>query len=679
MRAHRSETGADVPMRNRLALLATALGGLACASGGSAPSDSGTTDPVATVGLSPASANVLIGTSATFTAVARDAAGQALTVPLSWSSSNTGVAAVDNTGRVQGISVGTAVITASAGGVTSLGSTVSVVQGLSAIALAPASLSVAQGGSASLTVTCTDSAGATVATPPLSWTSSAPAVASVNSAGEVLGLGSGSAQISASYQGVTSNTVQVLVHGGGHVSVTVSPPSATIPHGDTQVFTATVVGYATTAAVTWSVEEAGGGSLADGGSFTAGCPINAIVHVVATSVEDPSSRGLAAVTIGGQGAAGTPDVCFGNASGYVVSNIAAGGAANAVAIQPDGKVVVAGSASSATDAGMNPSQFAAVRYRTNGTLDPTFGSGGIATASDNANLGDQAQAVAIQADGKIVLAGSSDLKLALARFTDAGALDPLFGQSGIETVSLPGAYQSRAAAVALASDGSIAAAGQTITSLVPTFTSKMQWLQYGATGQLTQAEFDPSGSGNTKVTAIAVESMGGADAYLLAGTDVDAGVMIRVSRSGIQDTGFSPGPLGGRLSSVAVDASGNILVAGGPSQGSGFWVARLLPSGAADPTFGGGGSVTIGSGTLDRMAVQADGRVILAGRGTLGQLEIRRLLTGGGADPTFGTLGVVTLLQPFISSINGLALDSTGIVFAGSSGPGNFAAVRIWQ
>jgi uncharacterized delta-60 repeat protein len=656
-----------------------ALAGLACSSGGNPPPDSGSTDPVATVALSPASANILIGSSTTLSAVARDAAGRTLTAPVTWSSSNTAAATVDSTGLVQGVSVGSAVITATAGGVTSLGSTVTVVQGLSAISLAPATISVAQGGSTALTVTCTDSSGATVATPQLSWTSSAPEVASVNSGAEVLGLAAGSAQVSASYQGITSNVVQVLVHGTGHISVTVSPPTASIPHGDTQVFTATVVGYATTAAVTWSVEEAGGGSFDGGGSFAAGCPINGTVHVVATSVEDPTKNGQAAVTIGGQGAAGTPDVCFGSASGYVVSAVAAGGSANAVAVQSDGKVVVAGAANSATDAGLNPSQFVVVRYRTNGTLDPTFGTGGIALAGNNANLGDQAQAVAIQPDGKIVIAGSVDLKLALARFTDAGTLDPLFGQSGIETVSLPGAYQSRADAVALTSDGSIAAAGQSITSLVPPFTSKMQWLQYGADGQLTQAEFDPSGSGNTRVNAIAVESMGNTQSYLLAGTDVDAGVIIRVSTSGIQDTAFAPGPLGGHLSSVAVQPDGNILVAGAPSQGSSFWVSRLLPSGAADTSFGSGGSVTVGSGTLDRMAVQADGRIILAGRGTLGQLEIRRLLTGGGADPTFGTLGTVTLLQPFISSINGLALDATGIVLGGSSGPGNFAVVRVWQ
>jgi uncharacterized delta-60 repeat protein len=130
---------------------------------------------------------------------------------------------------------------------------------------------------------------------------------------------------------------------------------------------------------------------------------------------------------------------------------------------------------------------------------------------------------------------------------------------------------------------------------------------------------------------------------------------------------------------VAVDTAGGIVVAGAPAQGSGFWVARLNASGAADPTFGSGGSVTVGSGTLELMAVQSDGRIILAGRGTLGQVEIRRLLTGGGADPTFGVMGVVTLLQPFITSINGLALDATGIVLTGSSGPGNFAVVRVWQ
>ena len=73
--------------------------------------------------------------------------------------------------------------------------------------------------------------------------------------------------------------------------------------------------------------------------------------------------------------------------------------------------------------------FALIRYNSNGTLDPAFGKGGIVSI-DIRNGDDQVSAVAIQADGKIVVAGYSNTDFALARFRENGTLDAAFGTGG---------------------------------------------------------------------------------------------------------------------------------------------------------------------------------------------------------------------------------------------------------
>ena len=96
--------------------------------------------------------------------------------------------------------------------------------------------------------------------------------------------------------------------------------------------------------------------------------------------------------------------------------------AEAVAVQPDGKIVVAGLA--ATVAGQI-TDFALVRYNPDGTLDQSFGNHGIVTTDIGGD--DVAVALAIQADGKIVAAGTAGEHIALARYMPDGSLDPTFG------------------------------------------------------------------------------------------------------------------------------------------------------------------------------------------------------------------------------------------------------------
>jgi len=117
----------------------------------------------------------------------------------------------------------------------------------------------------------------------------------------------------------------------------------------------------------------------------------------------------------------------GTLRGVTKTNFGAGDQAKAVAVQPDGKIVVAGSASG---------DVALARYTAQGVLDPTFDGDGRVTT--NLGTGsDEAKAVAIQPDGSIVVAAMADDQPALVRYTSTGQLDPAFGAGGIKLGTLP--------------------------------------------------------------------------------------------------------------------------------------------------------------------------------------------------------------------------------------------------
>jgi uncharacterized delta-60 repeat protein len=131
------------------------------------------------------------------------------------------------------------------------------------------------------------------------------------------------------------------------------------------------------------------------------------------------------------GPGGTPDGGFGTA-GIVKTDILGGGdQANAVGVQPDGKIVVAGFA---TRNGID-SDFALVRYDADGTPDATFGTGGVVT-TDLGTPSDDACALVIQPDGRIVVAGNAGEDMALARYLPDGKPDPDFGQGGTTITNL---------------------------------------------------------------------------------------------------------------------------------------------------------------------------------------------------------------------------------------------------
>jgi len=126
----------------------------------------------------------------------------------------------------------------------------------------------------------------------------------------------------------------------------------------------------------------------------------------------------------------------------------------ALALQQDGKVVVGG------HAWVNGDDFGLVRYLSNGTLDWTFGSGGLVT-TDVSGSTDSIKALAIQIDGRIVAAGTSHRlsdDVSLARYNADGSLDLAFGSNGAVMTDFPG-YDDDGEAVVLQPDGKILVAG----------------------------------------------------------------------------------------------------------------------------------------------------------------------------------------------------------------------------
>jgi uncharacterized delta-60 repeat protein len=153
---------------------------------------------------------------------------------------------------------------------------------------------------------------------------------------------------------------------------------------------------------------------------------------------------------------GTLDTTF-NTTGMVATPIGSGtDYGSAVAVQGDGKIVVAGWAH-----GSNY-DFAVVRYNADGALDTTFGTGGKVT-TDFGIGDDAASSVAIQSDGKIVVAGQAyngiDTDVAVVRYNTDGALDTTFGTGGKVTIAYASTFHY-ANGVALQPDGKIVVAGE---------------------------------------------------------------------------------------------------------------------------------------------------------------------------------------------------------------------------
>ena len=146
--------------------------------------------------------------------------------------------------------------------------------------------------------------------------------------------------------------------------------------------------------------------------------------------------------------------------------------ASALAIQSDGKLVAAGSSYTGTQ-----DVFALVRYNTDGSLDTTFNTTGIVTTAIG-TVGGEAYALAIQSNGKLVVAGTSysgiPSAFTLVRYNPDGSLDPTFNTTGIVTTPI-GTIADLAFALVIQANGKLVAAGSSDTGTQGEFALVRYW------------------------------------------------------------------------------------------------------------------------------------------------------------------------------------------------------------
>jgi uncharacterized delta-60 repeat protein len=355
--------------------------------------------------------------------------------------------------------------------------------------------------------------------------------------------------------------------------------------------------------------------------------------------------------------------------GRVAINFGGGGTAvaNAIVVQSDGKMVVAGYAPVG-----GITRFAIVRVNTDGSLDITFnGTGKQLVSFDTGHS--QAYGLAIQEDGKIIIAGySSPLfgahSFALARLTSQGALDLSFNGSGKKTITAnqlanggPGA-DCDAYGVVIQSDGKIVVVGRHNAILGPPVYS-FAVARLTTTGALDTTFntygallFNIVGANDSQSFAVALQSDG---KILLGGlADIGGGVnnfgIARVTTNGILDITFNVtgiktvafGTINDGAAAITLQSDGKLLVVGYTDPGAGafnFAITRLLTDGTLDATFNGTGKQTVDFGGVDRatgVALQPNALMIVSGYTSVGNsLALTRLNPDGSLDPFFNGTG----------------------------------------
>jgi uncharacterized delta-60 repeat protein len=181
----------------------------------------------------------------------------------------------------------------------------------------------------------------------------------------------------------------------------------------------------------------------------AGTAIQADGKIVEAGYSDTQTQSGGGAALVRYNTDGTLDTTFGSGGKVLPDYNSSGGSFHAVAIQGDGKIVIAGVAFPS-----GAGEWALIRYNSDGSLDTTFGSGGeVLTSFEIQNSDDAPNSVAIQADGKIVAAGGSASSFALARYNSDGSLDTSFGTAGKVTTAFAGSIYENAFSLGIQSDG----------------------------------------------------------------------------------------------------------------------------------------------------------------------------------------------------------------------------------
>jgi uncharacterized delta-60 repeat protein len=378
--------------------------------------------------------------------------------------------------------------------------------------------------------------------------------------------------------------------------------------------------------------------------------------------------GSVILATGAQAAPGDLDTTF---SGDGKQTTALGGfsEAKAVAVQPDGKVVVVGRG------GPGSNDVALARYNPNGALDTSFSGDGRQTTDFGGN--DEATGVALQEDGKIVVVGGTGSNFAIARYNPTGGLDTSFSGDGRQTTDF--GKEDEASGVAIQGNGKIVVVG---TATAPST---------GANPNFVLARYNPGGSLDTsfsgdgkqttdfgrsdQATGVALQANGKIVVVGTAGTATGEDVALaRYNPNGSLDTSFSGDgtrrtDFGGTsdATGVAIQGNGKIVVVGGT--GSDFAIARYNPNGSLDTTFSGDGKQTTafaGGDGASGVAIQGDGKIVAVGAAGGGQANfaVARYNPNGSLDTSFSGDGRQTTDFGKEDEASGVAIQGTGKIVA---------------
>jgi uncharacterized delta-60 repeat protein len=350
-------------------------------------------------------------------------------------------------------------------------------------------------------------------------------------------------------------------------------------------------------------------------------------------------------------------------------------------------------------------------------LDPAFGTGGKATTTA---FGGDRSSMALQPDGKVVLAGGTFTAFVLAQFGVDGTLDDSFGAHGLVTTNIGGSFSQQEAlgvAVQPDPDGRIVVAGY--------IRNEVAVACYLPDGQLDET-FGTDGVVSGIVTGLANDVTIQPDGRIVIagrtppnpprGDDFDDLFVARFLADGQPDRSFGldglvvtdVGGLSNEAQNVVVQPADGMIVLSGSSRNPGSSgvgidhhtdIARYGPDGQPDATFGDGGTLTLDAFVGADLAVQPDGRLVLVGTadttppgsppGSVTELSVVRLEPDGTPDETFGDHGTANVSVTALTSVTGdpgrdggaaIALQPDGgIVIAGATGGpnSNFAVARL--
>ena len=320
-----------------------------------------------------------------------------------------------------------------------------------------------------------------------------------------------------------------------------------------------------------------------------------------------------------------------------------------VVVQGDGKVVAAGS----TDIG-NANDFVLVRFNPNGSLDTTFDTDGRVTTDFGVFLNDTANALALQSDGKLVVAGftttsGTSTDFALARYNTDGSLDTSFDDDGKLILDM-GSTVDRANAVLIQPDGKILVGGMG-GSILDFALARLNSdgsldTSFGTGGKVSTA----IGASTDSISALALQS----DGKILAAGFASGGgfALARYNSNGTLDTTFdtdgkltlAPLTTSAQGRGVVVQPDGKIVVVGRDSNGSVnvMALARFNANGSLDTSFDGDGKLTLAMGAVNSEAsdavVQSDGRIVVVGSSpNTGEMVLARINPNGSLDLSFDT------------------------------------------